>query len=91
MRRIAGILLFTVIIIFFRVSAFAQCAMCRATMENSISKDSKQFAAGLNAGIIYLFIMPYLIVGIIGYLWYRESRKQNGKVKITIRSGRKMS
>ena len=30
---------------------------------------------GLNAGIIYLFVFPYLAVAIVGYLWYRNSRK----------------
>jgi hypothetical protein len=49
--------------------------MCRASMENSISRDSEQFSAGLNTGILYLFIMPYLLFGIIAYFWYRASKR----------------
>jgi hypothetical protein len=61
----------------------AQCAMCRATVENNVSNGETSVAAGLNLGIIYLFTMPYLIVAIIGVLWYRYSKKK--KVKIAIR------
>ena len=74
-----------------QLDAVAQCSMCRASMENSISRDSEQFSAGLNMGILYLFIMPYLLFGIIAYMWYRSSRKNVSKIKIKFRSTGKMS
>jgi hypothetical protein len=61
----------------------AQCAMCRATVENNVSNGEAGIANGLNIGILYLFATPYLVIAIIGYLWYRQSKKQ--KVKINIK------
>lgn len=56
-------------------TASAQCAMCRATVENSVS-DGGGLAAGLNAGIIYLASVPYLMLAGLAYFWYRHSRRQ---------------
>ena len=42
----------------------AQCSMCRAVLESGA--DAKM-AEQLNDGIVYLMMMPYLLVGTIGY------------------------
>ena len=89
-KNIQGLLTF-IFIFFLHFSVRAQCAMCRATVENSISADSNSFAASLNAGILYLFVMPYLLVALIAFFWYRGSRKNEKNFKISIHSGRKMS
>jgi hypothetical protein len=52
----------------------AQCAMCRATLENNVSNGNIGIAAGINFGILYLFFMPYFAVAVIAYLWYRTSK-----------------
>ncbi|MBS1977721.1 MAG: hypothetical protein JST46_10145 [Bacteroidetes bacterium] len=57
----------------------AQCAMCRATLENNFSNGDIGIAAGINAGILYLFFAPYLAVGVIGFLWYRTSKGNEQK------------
>jgi hypothetical protein len=54
---------------------WAQCAMCRGTVESTMGNGRNDVGIGLNTGILYLFVMPYLIVAVIAYLWYRESRK----------------
>jgi hypothetical protein len=51
----------------------AQCAMCRSTLENNYSNGNPGIASGINTGILYLLVMPYLAVMIIGYLWYKSS------------------
>ncbi len=63
--------------IFFLVAQdlLAQCAMCRATLENNVSNGSPGIAAGINTGILYLFAAPYLAVAALAYLWYRTSKK----------------
>ena len=58
----------------------AQCAMCRATLENNVSNGQVGVAAGINFGILYLFIMPYLIVVVLGLLWYKKSRDNQRSV-----------
>ena len=50
----------------------AQCAMCRAVLE---SEDSGGVAQGINDGIIYLMIIPYVLVFATGYFVYRRMRK----------------
>jgi hypothetical protein len=55
--------------------------MCKATLENNISNGNIGIAAGINFGILYLFIAPYLFVSVLAYLWYRTS-KRNAKKSI---------
>jgi hypothetical protein len=58
---------------FYSAFAKAQCAMCRAVIESQ--GDTAQ-AEGLNNGITYLMIFPYLLVGAIIYLIYRNTTKR---------------
>ena len=55
---------------------FAQCAMCRATVENNVSHGDTTVGAGLNMGILYLFSAPYIALGILGFVWYRYAKKK---------------
>ncbi|GCC52963.1 hypothetical protein SanaruYs_32040 [Chryseotalea sanaruensis] len=58
----------------------AQCAMCRTQLENNVSNGDPGIAAGLNIGILYLLIMPYLAIMVLGYFWYKSSRKNASKL-----------
>jgi hypothetical protein len=31
-------------------------------------------AAGLNKGIIYLLMIPYLLISVVGFVWWRNQR-----------------
>lgn len=53
---------------------FAQCAMCRSTLENNYSNGNPGIAAGINTGILYLLAMPYTAVMLLAYLWYKSSQ-----------------
>jgi len=61
------------------IAASAQCAMCKATLENNISNGHIGIAAGINFGILYLFVAPYLFISILAYFWYRTSKKNAAK------------
>ncbi len=63
-------------------ASFAQCAMCRASVENNVANGDTSIAAGLNLGIMYLFVMPYLIAMVIGYFWYRNAKKRKAKLAL---------
>lgn len=56
-------------------SSYAQCAMCRASLE---STGDKAQAEGINDGIVYLMAIPYILVGIAGYFVYRMFAKKKG-------------
>ena len=50
---------------------FAQCAMCTKTAAQLGEKP----AQGMNSGIVYLMLTPFLVMGYIGYRWYRSQEK----------------
>lgn len=53
--------------------AEAQCSMCRAVLE---SETDQSAAKGINDGILYLMIFPYILIGGIGYFIYRSRRNK---------------
>ncbi|QDK77309.1 hypothetical protein EXU85_01350 [Spirosoma sp. KCTC 42546] len=70
----------------------AQCAMCRGTVESTVSNGRSIVASDLNLGILYLLMAPYLIVASIAYLWYRNSKREHGRrIEITGRVKRALS
>lgn len=56
----------------FSTTSYAQCAMCRAALT---SEGNKTKAEAVNDGIVYLMVIPYLLVGGIGYAIYRMNKK----------------
>ncbi len=54
----------------------AQCAMCRTTIESTVSNGRSNIATGLNTGILYLLSAPYLLVGGIAWLWFKQSKQE---------------
>ncbi|MBT8259268.1 MAG: hypothetical protein KJO49_12395 [Bacteroidia bacterium] len=49
----------------------AQCAMCRAVLESGEGQD---IAEGVNSGIKYLMLFPYLVIGGLLFFIYRKYR-----------------
>ena len=52
-------------------STFSQCAMCKAVVENG----DASMAEGVNNGITYLMVFPYLLIGILFYTIYRYKKR----------------
>lgn len=69
------------------MNGLAQCAMCRAAVENNVSEGSVSLSAGLNTGILYLFVAPYLMVAIIAFLWYKKRKVHAQKIQIKGHTG----
>ena len=46
--------------IFTLKSSYAQCAMCKAVVESG----DESMAEGVNNGISYLMVFPYLLIGV---------------------------
>lgn len=68
--------LIVILLLFLPFAGEAQCAMCKAVAESSTGAGSSA-ATGLNGGILYLMVFPYLIMGAVGYAIYRY-KKQSG-------------
>lgn len=54
----------------FQNSASAQCSLCTKTAQQMGEKP----ALGLNSGILYLMVMPFAIVGFIGFRWWKNNK-----------------
>ena len=63
-------------LIFIQWDADAQCAMCRTAVESTVSNGRSNIATGLNTGILYLLTAPYLLVGAVAWLWFRQSKQE---------------
>lgn len=52
----------------------AQCVMCKAVAEDSASDGG--LGRGLNAGILYLMAIPYLLLGVLAgvFFWRRKAK-----------------
>ena len=49
-------------------ASFAQCAMCRASLE---SEGNNTKIEAVNDGIVFLMAIPYIIVAVVGFAIYR--------------------
>ncbi len=56
-------------------TALAQCPMCKASVESSM-KEGSRVAIGINKGIMYLLVMPYLFYGTIFFIWWFKTRRK---------------
>ena len=55
------------------LTSSAQCAMCKAVVEGG----NETMAEGVNDGITYLMVFPYILVGVLAYFLYRHKKQQN--------------
>lgn len=53
-------------------AAYAQCAMCKATAESATENVDKGIGEGLNAGIVYLMLVPYVLLATIALVFFRK-------------------
>ena len=73
MNRLTSLLV--AILSLFTIDLVAQgCSMCKAVAETSVAGGNTQ-GAGLNAGILYIMVFPYILIGVGFYFWYRHRKK----------------
>lgn len=75
-------------LLFTADTTLAQCAMCKGAAQTNMAAGGTD-GSGLNAGIMYMFLSPYIIVATIGYLWWRrqkqvEEQNQNTEIETLI-------
>ena len=68
MKRKLQIVAFTALLA-LSIPSFSQCAMCTKTAQQL----GEGPAQGLNAGIIYLALIPFMIAGYIFYRWKKSN------------------
>ena len=70
-----GIYIIPIILLLMVISIdlTAQCPMCRMAAESNLEHGGSM-GIGLNKGILYMFMMPYLLVLTLGLIWYRNKK-----------------
>jgi hypothetical protein len=53
--------------------AQAQCVMCKSQVEAARAERDDYDVAGLNKGIVYMMTVPYILMGAVGFFWYRRT------------------
>lgn len=83
LNKVFAAIVMSLMLAFASTDAYSQCAMCRATVESNVGtgkghthEPESEVGSGLNTGILYLMVIPYLLIGTIGFLWYKNSRKK---------------
>ena len=64
------ILIISFFTVFFQ-TAVAQCSICTKTAEQMGEGPAK----ALNGAIVYLMVMPFAIIGFIGYRWWKKEKQ----------------
>jgi uncharacterized membrane protein len=64
------LIIFSILVVFILLTTplSAQCSMCTKTAQQLGEKP----AQGLNAGILYLMLMPFAIVAFIAFRWWKN-------------------
>ncbi len=61
----------------------AQCPMCKAAVTTSSEGKENKLVAGLNSGILYLFLLPYgsmMLVGVVIVYNVRKNKRRKGQL-----------
>lgn len=51
-----------IVLLLFHFDSFAQCAMCKAAAESDLQNNPNSVAKGINDGIIFLMLIPYILM-----------------------------
>jgi hypothetical protein len=72
-KAVKFLFLFLLIVLITNTELYAQCAMCKATLEAGGGQKGT-IGAGLNTGILYLMSVPYLAGVVLAYFWYKSAK-----------------
>ena len=70
-KRIVYFFLTSCVLHLVSFSSVAQCSMCKTTAESDLNNGGS-IATGLNTGILYLMSVPYLVLMIGGYFFFKK-------------------
>lgn len=73
MKKYILFLVFFLVAVSLPMMMQAQCSMCTKTA----SQLGEKPALGLNNGILYLMLAPFMIIGVIAYRWWKSNGSTN--------------
>jgi len=76
MRKGVGVILLLVVLLLVNSGElWAQCSVCTKSAQQMGEKP----ALGLNRGILYLMLSPFIIVGVIGFRWWKNNKQMEAQ------------
>lgn len=78
-KRISLLALVATLTIGLPTPSQAQCPMCKMSAESNL-RNGGTAGKGLNNGILFMLLTPYLIIGTIGYIWYKNRRPEEEEI-----------
>jgi hypothetical protein len=73
MKKLLFVLFFGLLTLTTLAPAQAQCVMCKSQVEAARAERDDYDVAGLNKGIVYMMTVPYILMGAVGFFWYRRT------------------
>src|SRR5437870_4175930 len=77
MKKAVALILIFFYLFIQTATVSAQCSVCTKTALQMGDKPAR----ALNTGIIYLMLTPFLIVGFIGYRWWRGNKQADQEIE----------
>jgi hypothetical protein len=72
MKKVMTVIFVVLLLLVVKNEAISQCAMCRQTAESASTGTNEGIAQGLNSGIVYLMLAPYLLILIGAIALFRK-------------------
>jgi hypothetical protein len=81
MKRLFATTLLALFLSLHAVPMQAQCPMCKTSLESNRKQAglNKTYGRGINNGILYLLAAPYLLVGTVGYFWWKNQKAKKAR------------
>jgi len=73
MKRVFSVFMLAMLLTMASIALNAQCSICTRTAQQLGEKPAK----GLNAGILYLAFTPLILIGFIGYKFYKRNSQKD--------------
>jgi len=71
MKKILLSAVFSFLLLGTALPVSAQCSMCKRVAESNMENGEVR-GKGLNTGILYLMSVPYVMAGVVGYVWWKK-------------------
>jgi len=82
-KKISKVLVFFALFFALNISSISsiqgQCPMCKMSAESNLNQGGSA-GRGLNNGILFMLATPYLLVGIVGFVWWRNRKKEEDEI-----------
>jgi len=73
------LLILLLLLIFMVPDLSAQCPMCKLSAESNL-RDGGSMGKGLNTGILFMLGMPYILVGTLAFLWFKNRKNYDENI-----------